>query len=251
MFAQLCLLTTHFGLTMMRPGERTPRSGLLLLLAWAFSSAVSKEVQLDAATEVEARCGENLKLTCNTSTEVSDMKLFTWSAKGRVSCDRENKTDVCQMRSGDGLQTLSMTITNISTSDFGKYLCKLHTRFDTLSRVTQLTVTDCAVKNRSHINATFAVCQFSDVKMHPEVHWFVDGKNLTGSASEHLTRQDSGFFDITSSIMQTRLRRRHKCMLWSVPEGRYLEGQTMILGSSSTAHWAWLPLTLALLMLQV
>lgn len=113
-----------------------------------FRISAGQTAQLTAKPRVEARCGENVTLTCDVN--ISDpgrIKLFQWIAKD-TTCEH-GKDDagakiVCQSEE----KRLSLTVLNVMPGDQGEFLCKLRSETGAKSTKTLLVTPSTYIRKR-------------------------------------------------------------------------------------------------------
>uniref|UniRef100_A0A8C5EPW9 Ig-like domain-containing protein n=1 Tax=Gouania willdenowi TaxID=441366 RepID=A0A8C5EPW9_GOUWI len=102
-------------------------------------------VQLHARPQVEAQCGEDVKLMCNvSSSQQMDVKVLSWVAFNRTLCEYErNRTEKefhCETTKLKDDQTLTLKLNNVMPVNTGKYLCKVQSTGGVNSTATMVTI---------------------------------------------------------------------------------------------------------------
>lgn len=97
-------------------------------------------MELLALSEVAARCGDNVTLTCDaTLPDKSVIKHFAWEA-GNKTCQIDNDIHdskfLCESRVNTHTHQLTLTLLNVMPVDERRYLCKLRTVQGTKSATT-------------------------------------------------------------------------------------------------------------------
>lgn len=88
------------------------------------------------------RCGENVTLTCETTTPETEIILFEWRAKNISSqnVDRPNPKFLCDSTAKPPKCSVNLTLLNVMPVNQGEYLCKLHSKLGVESNKTGVTV---------------------------------------------------------------------------------------------------------------
>lgn len=90
-------------------------------------------MELQTIPEVVARCGHNVTLTCDITSHLSDIALFSWVKKGinKTLCEYDSKHDpenLCESTADTTTKKLTLTLINVMPVHQGTYLCKLRSR---------------------------------------------------------------------------------------------------------------------------
>ncbi|XP_030262616.1 uncharacterized protein LOC115575016 isoform X2 [Sparus aurata] len=195
----------------------------------AVSVTVSEEVELLALSEVAARCGDNVTLTCDaTLPDKSVIKHFAWEA-GNKTCQIDNDIHdsefLCESRVNTHTHQLTLTLLNVMPVDERRYLCKLRTVQGTKSATTFVKVHECFGSVITSINWTHAESRFNGVYPSGIIHWFQGGVNLTDSTSTDEVKGHDGRYDVWSTldVQKGDLNQPYTCKLWIPSEGRYFQ----------------------------
>lgn len=118
-----------------------------VLCFWTLSSlyySVSQGVALQTISQVAARCGENVTLTCEaTLSQQLDIKLFAWVAKNKTCHYEDHQPDpevLCESTAKTPQHRLTLTLLNVMPVNQGEYLCKLRSKLGVKSATTVVTV---------------------------------------------------------------------------------------------------------------
>lgn len=113
-----------------------------------FHISVGQTAQLTANPRVEARCGQNVTMTCDVNIQdPRRINLFQWITKNETCKHRENRTGakfVCQSEE----KRLSLTVLNVMPGDQGDYLCKLRSETGAKSHKTVLVIPSAYKRKR-------------------------------------------------------------------------------------------------------
>ncbi|KAK9534820.1 hypothetical protein VZT92_007241 [Zoarces viviparus] len=219
----------------------------ILWLTSAVSIAASQGVTLETISQVFARCGDNVTLTCDASSS-GDVKSFSWLAKNKSVCqygDNGSSEFLCESSAQPYRLTLSLL--NVMPVDQGTHICKLHSTSGAKSNTTHVTVQDCVGSYGSSINGSHAECWFTGVYPIGTVHWLQGDVNFTLSASTQAEKDPHGRFNVSSSIRVKKgnLNQPYECSLW-IPSARKLlssqriplvEKQIRSSGCTVTLQW--------------
>lgn len=108
-------------------------------------NSVGDDVKLQTISQVAARCGENVTLTCEaTLSHQSDITLFTWLFRNKTCQygDRRPDPEVLCESTAKTPQTHSLTLTllNVMPVSRGNYICKLRSKVGASSATTVVSV---------------------------------------------------------------------------------------------------------------
>lgn len=110
-----------------------------------FSIPAGDTVELTAQPRVEARCGQNVTMTCDVTIRDADgIRLFEWIAKNKTCGHARGHADtkvVCRSEE----KRISLTVLNVMPGDQGDYLCKVRSNAGGKSAKTVLVVPSACI----------------------------------------------------------------------------------------------------------
>lgn len=190
----------------------------LIWMASVLSFCVGQTAQLTANPRVEARCGQNVTMTCDINIrDPRKINLFQWIAKNETCKHGENRAGakfVCQSEE----KRLSLTVLNVMPGDQGDYLCKLRSETGAKSHKTVLVIPSCNDAPVLQVNESQAFCCYTGVYPRGFIHWFQGDDNLTDSAIQLPDVEDKdGRYNVCSALPTERRNMSHSfvCSLWS------------------------------------
>ncbi|XP_031176932.1 uncharacterized protein LOC116065510 isoform X1 [Sander lucioperca] len=200
----------------------------------AVSIAGSQRVELQTISQVAARCGENVTLTCDAKPS-GQLKIFNfiWLAKNKSMCQYpEGQTYpevLCESTDQPPHHSLTLTLLNVMPVDEGTYLCKLQSDLGAPSEKTVVTVQDCLGSFDSSINESHAECWFSGVYPSGTISWFQGDVNLTDPASTREEVDHLGLYNVSSTIdvQKGNLSQPYTCSLWIASARKHLQSQQL------------------------
>lgn len=214
----------------------------LVSVVWLISSLFttgSQAVKLYSDSEVKARCGDNVTLSCLArSTNQMAIRSFLWMSKGGMECIYANsRLDYKGQCEKTPQNTLMLTLPNVMPINEGNYLCKIVSTTGQDHSTTDVVVQDCFGSSNSSINSTQAKCWFTGVYPLGTIHWYKGDVNLTDSAITENTTDTYNRYNIWSSIEveQKSFNQTFQCCLRR-PSAE--EDQCQTLELSSTGHMA-------------
>ncbi|XP_067426970.1 neural cell adhesion molecule 1-B [Thunnus thynnus] len=207
----------------------------LVSIIWLTSavSAVGEAVGVQTIPRVVAHCGDNVTLTCDTSSlRLSDITLFSWVGTNKTLCEYNGKHDpevMCESTAETTHQKLTLTLINVMPIHHGKYLCKVRSKMGVNNNSSFVTIQDCPGSSGSFINETYAGCFFNGVYPSGTVHWFQGDVDLTESASMQEVKDKHGRYDITSTInvQKGHLTQPYNCSLWLPHAKKYFSSKQL------------------------
>lgn len=216
------------------PGVRTRHGhAWISIICFTLAVTVSDGVELQTISQVAARCGENVTLTCEATLHHSDITLFTWLVRNKTCQYGDLKPDpelLCAS-SAPTSQThvLTVTLLNVMPVNQGSYLCKLRSKVGVKSATTLVTVVDCSGSSNSFINESHAKCWFSGVYPSGVIHWFQGDVNLTNSASTEEEEDQHGRYKVWSTIdvQKGNSSQPYNCSLWIPSVGKYTSSRQL------------------------
>lgn len=230
------------------------------------SVVASQGVELQTISQVAARCGENVTLTCDASSSGKlDIRSFSWLAKNESVCEYEDRNPdtkvLCESTAEPQRHILTLTLLNVMPDDQGTYLCKLRSTLGVKSKTTIVIVQDCLESSGSSISETTAKCWFSGVYPSGIIKWSQGDTDLTDSASPQEDVHQDGRYKVSSSIdVKTgNTSQPFNCSLW-IPSTRkqlssqqlHMKGQQIRNGSSGSACklLQWICITVEVMMVK-
>ncbi|XP_069005832.1 butyrophilin-like protein 2 [Embiotoca jacksoni] len=213
------------------------------VFAWVsifwFSITVCEGVELQTESQVAARCGENVTLTCDAIlSNQTQIKLLSWVAWNRTVCqygsDQADHEFQCESTNESSSRRLTLKLINIMPVNEGQYLCKARSNKGTKSNTTVLTVGECRGRSGSSLNDLYAKCWFDGVYPRGVVHWFQEETNLTDSASTQEKEDQHGLYNVLSTInvKKGHSSQPYHCSLWIPSLNKHLFSQELPLGCS-------------------
>ncbi|XP_032393574.1 uncharacterized protein LOC116703088 isoform X2 [Etheostoma spectabile] len=229
----------------------------------AVSIAGSQRVELQTISQVGARCGENVTLTCNAkpSGQLNIVK-FIWLAKNKSMCQYpENQTYpkvLCESTSQPPDHSLTLTLLNVMPVDEGTYLCKLQSDLGAPSMKTVVTLQDCLGSFGYSINESHVECWFSGVYPSGTISWLQGDVNLVGPADTREVVDQLGLYNVSSTIdvQKGNLSQPYTCSLWITSAGKYLKSlQVPVVkklknSSGSMVHLQWICVMVEIMMVK-
>lgn len=113
------------------------------LIQSSFYFSVTDSVKLQTMSEVLARCGENVTLTCNATSKSLEFTFFSWFGNNKTCSYKDPKPDpevLCQNTTNSLHYTLSLTLLNMMPVDQGEYFCKLRSNQGAMTHKTVVKV---------------------------------------------------------------------------------------------------------------
>ncbi|XP_061702443.1 uncharacterized protein LOC133514630 [Syngnathoides biaculeatus] len=201
------------------------------------TAAVRADLVVWTTPDVVARCGENVNLMCNATSDKSlDVKLFSWIRRNKTLCDSGVKNNdsavLCQNTTDEYHHNLTLTLLNIMPIHQGKYLCKFRSQVGVKSSTTNIAVRDCLANQNYFINGSTAKCWFHGVYGPGEIHWFKGDERLMNLNSTNAERDQYGRYNISSTIKAQRENQIYNCSLWIL--GKYVSSQEIVMVKEST-----------------
>ncbi|XP_061605129.1 uncharacterized protein LOC133465949 [Phyllopteryx taeniolatus] len=200
------------------------------------TTAVMADVAVRTTPDMVVRCGDNVTLTCNaTSDELLDVKLFSWISPNKTLFDSKIKNNdsavVCLNKTDNSHHKLTLTLLNIMPIHQGQYICKFRGQVGINSSTTNITVQDCLGNQNYFINESIAECWFHGVSSPGKIQWFKGDDRLTDSIRSNEKVDQYGRYNITSTIKAPRGNQIYNCSLWIL--GKYVSSQKVVMVKES------------------
>ncbi|XP_077475636.1 uncharacterized protein LOC144088825 [Stigmatopora argus] len=224
------------------------------------ATTVRANVDLKTTPNITAHCGDNVKLTCETTSTMSlDVKTFSWIGQKKQLCgigvNHKYPEVICQGEIGSFHNTLNMTIVNITANHQGNYLCKFHAQAGMNNSGTFITVKDCLGNQHYTINESMAECWFNGSFNKGEIHWFKGANKLTETPNTTRFAGRNNYYSFTSNIKAPEKNQNYSCSLWIPERKKYVSNQSLVMvidsPNSSGRNIQWISVLYAIVVVIV